>query len=167
MRQDLVFSFLKIRTILKERPMFYSPNRHALRQKFFDAYNKFNDKKPLESVETIILSVIQAHPEYAEIFSKQAYYLSKDYSVEMGESNPFLHMSSHIGLHEQLSTNRPKGITAVYQSLIKAAKLSVHDVEHVMMEIMMEMLWQAQRNNTQPDDKLYLKKLKKLLKKHA
>ena len=144
--------------------MFYSQNREALRQKFFDAYNKFVDNQPLQPVEKIILTTIQSHPEYADIFNRQAYYLTKDYSVELGESNPFLHMSSHIGLHEQLSTNRPKGITKIYQTLIQAGKLSTHDIEHKMIEIMMESIWQGQRDNVAPDEKVYLKKLKKLLK---
>lgn len=144
--------------------MFYSSNREALRQKFFDAYNKFTNRHPLESVESQILSVIQAHPEYSEIFEKQAYYLTKDYNVELGETNPFLHMSSHIGLHEQLSTNRPKGITKIYHTLIQSGKHAPHDIEHHMIEIMMENIWQAQRDNVMPDDKLYLKKLKKLIK---
>lgn len=144
--------------------MFYSQNREALRQKFFDAYNKFINKQPLEAVEKIILTTIQSHPEYADIFERQAYYLTKDYNVELGETNPFLHMSSHIGLHEQLSTNRPKGITKIYQTLIKSSKGSPHDIEHQMIEIMMESIWQSQRDNVMPDEKAYLKKLKKLLK---
>lgn len=147
--------------------MFYSNERHALRQKFFDAYQKFVAQQPLNAIENIIIAVIQAHPEYLPVIENKARFLDKDFSVEMGETNPFLHMSSHIGLHEQLSTNRPKGISATYQSLVKAGKLSVHDIEHEMIEIMMEMLWQAQRSHSEPDDKLYLKKLKKLLKKYG
>ncbi len=146
----------------RKQAMFYSSNRDQLRQKFFDAYNKHQSKQALDGIEQIIINVISQHPEYLELFEKQGYYINKDYSVEMGETNPFLHMSSHIGLHEQLSTNRPKGITKVYQDLL--AKTSTHEVEHQMIDIMMEVLWQAQRDNTMPDEKAYLKKLKKLLK---
>lgn len=144
--------------------MFYNPNRDQLRQKFFDVYNKFNNKIALEAIEQIILTTIEAHPEYLHIFDKQEFYLRKDYHVELGETNPFLHMSSHIGLHEQLSTNRPKGITKIYQSLVKNSGKTAHEVEHQMVEIMMESLWQAQRENKEPNEQSYLKKLKKLLK---
>lgn len=144
--------------------MFYSNNRQALRQQFFDAYNKAQSGQPLQPVEQIIVNVIAQHPEYHDLFDKQDLYLDKDYLVEMGETNPFLHMSGHIGLHEQLSTNRPKGIQKIYQDLLKKAKLTAHEVEHQMIELMMETLWQAQRDNSLPDEKAYLKKLKKLIK---
>ncbi len=147
--------------------MFYSTERHALRQKFFDVHKKIVENQPLNSIEATIWAVIQAHPEYLFVFDNKARYLNKDFSVEMGETNPFLHMSSHIGLHDQISTNRPKGITTLYQSVIKAGKLSAHDIEHEMIDVMMEMLWQSQRSQTEPDEKLYLKKLKKLLKKYG
>lgn len=143
--------------------MFYGSDRSSLRKKFFDAYNKFEAKQPLDAIEQIIIRVIQNHPEYAEVFTKQGFYLNKDYHVEMGETNPFLHMSSHIGLNEQLSTNRPKGIGKIYQDLLANSGLSAHQIEHKMIDIMMEVLWQAQRDNTMPDDKVYIKKLKKLL----
>lgn len=145
--------------------MFYSQNRNELRQKFFDAFNKAQNNQPLDSIEKIIVQVIKAHPEYLEIFEKQGHYLNKDYHVEMGQTNPFLHMSSHIGLHEQLSTNRPKGIQKVYQLLLTNSGLTPHEVEHQMIELMMETLWQAQRESKLPDEKAYLKKLKKLLNK--
>ncbi len=144
--------------------MFYNPNRDQLRQKFFDVYNKFNNKIELDGVEKIILTTIQDHGEYLYMFDKQAYYLHKDYHVELGETNPFLHMSSHIGLHEQLSTNRPKGISKIYQALVKSSGKTAHEVEHIMVELMLETLWQAQRDNQEPDEKSYLKKLKKLMK---
>lgn len=144
--------------------MFYSQNRDALRKKFFDAHHKAQNGQALDGVEKIIVNIISAHPEYMAIFEKPSKYINKEFFIEMGESNPFLHMSGHIGLHEQLSTDRPKGITKVYQALLAKPNCDPHEVEHKMIEIMMETLWQAQRDNQLPDEKKYLKKLKKLIK---
>ncbi|NOX51703.1 MAG: DUF1841 family protein, partial [Gammaproteobacteria bacterium] len=87
--------------------------------------------------------------------------LDKDYLPEQGESNPFLHMSLHVALQEQLSTNRPAGVTGIFEkALQKGADL--HQVEHRFIECISEMLWKAQRNNTTPNEKAYLKSLKKI-----
>jgi hypothetical protein len=144
--------------------MFYSTQRDQLRQKYYDAFQKAMAKQPLDPVEQMIVHSIEMHPEYIAIFEKPAKFLDKDYTVELGETNPFLHLSSHIGLYEQLSTDRPKGIRKIFQQLVEKKGMDAHEVEHQMIEVMMEMLWQSQRDNQLPDDKLYLKKLKKLTK---
>ncbi len=80
----------------------------------------------------------------------------------MGQSNPFLHMAMHISIQEQLGTQRPAGIIELYQSLL--AKLGdPHEVEHQMMECLGQMIWEAQRNNTLPNDESYLDCLRKIL----
>lgn len=142
--------------------MFYSNERHALRQQFYTVYNKQLAKKALDPMELTIWQAIQDHPEYHYLFENQSKYLDKDFLVEAGEVNPFLHMSGHIGLQEQIVTNRPKGIQKIYQQLQQA--VSAHDAEHLMMECMMETLWQAQRSGAAPDEQYYLKQLRKLLK---
>jgi hypothetical protein len=73
-------------------------------------------------------------------------------------------MSMHIAIQEQLATQRPKGIINIYQSLVEKSN-DPHATEHQMMEPLGDMLMQAQRRNTAPDEKHYLKGLKKLIKK--
>jgi len=145
--------------------MFFSNDRHKMRQFFFDIWQKQNSGNvPLEPIEKIIAGIIQQHPEYHRLLASPDAVIDQDFTPEMGQSNPFLHMAMHIAIQEQLGTQRPKGIVAVYQSLLEKGN-APHTAEHQMMEPLSEMLWQAQRNNTAPDEKFYLKSLRKLVKK--
>ena len=87
--------------------------------------------------------------------------LGREYLPEMGQSNPFLHMGMHIAIQEQLGSNRPAGILDVYQQLCQRTGDS-HAVEHAMMECLGETLWEAQRAGRDPDERLYLQRLRHL-----
>jgi hypothetical protein len=144
--------------------MFYSNHRSELRQQFFSAYNRYQSGIPLSPLERQIVAVILAHPEYIALFENPDVYLDKDYLPEMGETNPFLHMSAHLSIKEQVATNRPKGIQKVFKQLIKKNQCE-STVEHLMMECLMELLHYAQTSQQLADEASYLKKLKQLLKK--
>jgi len=145
--------------------MFFSKDRHKMRQFFFDIWQKQSSgNAPLEPMEQIIAGIIEQHPEYHALLADPDAVIDKDYTPEMGQSNPFLHMAMHIAIQEQLATQRPRGIVSVYQSLLERGA-EPHAAEHQMMEPLGEMLIQAQRRNTAPDEKAYLKGLRKLVKK--
>ncbi len=137
----------------------FGDNREQLRQMYQTAWQKSQQQQPLTPLETQIADVVKEHPEYHTMLSR----IEQDFMPEMGQTNPFLHMGMHLGLREQLSTNRPAGIISIYQSLLKTTPSS-HEAEHKMMECLGEALWTAQRNNTAPDDAAYLKCLKSLTK---
>jgi hypothetical protein len=140
----------------------FSQDRSELRKIFFDAWNHHQENKTLTPMETIIVNIINLHPEYHEILGNENEFIDKNYSPEDGESNPFLHMAMHISIHEQLSTNRPEQITGIYQQLLTKYQ-DQHTVEHHMMECLGQMIWQAQRDNVMPDETLYTDCLYKLL----
>lgn len=135
-----------------------------MRQFFFDIWQKRCNGGELEPMEQLIAGIIEQHPEYHALLSDPDAVIDRDYTPEMGQSNPFLHMAMHIAIQEQVVTRRPKGIASVYQSLIEKYA-DQHTAEHQMMEPLGEMLIQAQRHNGTPNEKAYLKGLKKLLKK--
>ena len=137
-----------------------SNDRNQLRKTFFDCWQSHQQGTPLDAMQQIIASIIELHPEYHHILENLDA-LDRDYTPEQGETNPFLHMSMHIALHEQISTNRPSGISTLYQTLC-TQQGSAHEAEHAMMECLGEALWQAQRNNTMPDEQAYLDCLQKL-----
>lgn len=139
-------------------------NRLTLRKQFYDAYTKSVKALPLSPLDSIIVDIIQVHPEYIPYLSQEARFLDKDFLPEAEETNPFLHMSGHISIREQIQSNRPKGITQLYQKLLKTHRGDAHRVEHALMDVMMEILWTAQRQNQAPDEQQYLKKCRKLLK---
>lgn len=137
----------------------FGNNREQLRQMYRDAWQKFQQQQALTPLETQIADVVKEHPEYHNMLSNT----EQDFLPEMGQTNPFLHMGMHLGLREQLSTNRPAGIISIYQALLNSTSSS-HDTEHKMMECLGEAIWSAQRNNRAPDDESYLKCLKSLIK---
>ncbi len=143
--------------------MLFSQNRNEIRQFYLTAWHKHNQAQTLAPIEQIIVNVIQQHPEYHVLLSDREQALSKDYTPEEGVVNPFLHMGMHIALTEQLTTNRPKGITASYQTLLKQQQ-DAHQVEHQLMDCLGEMIWAAQKLDQPPDEKAYLKCIRKRLK---
>ena len=138
-----------------------SQDRNQLRKTFIDCWQSHQQGQPLDAMQQVIANIIKQHPEYHSLL-EDIESIHRDYTPEQGETNPFLHMSMHIALHEQISTDRPNGISALYQTLCMQQG-SAHEAEHAMMECLGEALWQAQRNNTMPDEPAYLTCLKKLL----
>jgi len=137
----------------------FGTDRNQLRKMYKTAWDKFQQQQVLSPLEVQITEVIKEHPEYHDFI----YQLEKDFSPELGETNPFLHMGLHLGIREQLSTNRPIGIVAVYKKLIKL-KGSIHEAEHSMIDCLAEAMWSSQTNNTPPDESAYLSSLKELIR---
>ena len=137
----------------------FGQDRTELRQMFFTSWKKHQDKQIMEPLEAVVAKIIELHPEYHSLLENQEA-VDKDYTPEMGETNPFLHMAMHISIQEQLSTKRPVGIEQIYQSMLTKIK-DAHETEHLMMECLGKMLWEAQSQNRAPDETDYLNCLKK------
>ena len=105
-------------------------------------------------MESIALEVILLHPEYHAMLDDTARYQDKDYLPEMGDTNPFLHMSMHIAIREQLSINQPVGIRQRFERLLTKTG-DEHAVMHQVMECLAEMIWQAQRSQSAFDATVY------------
>ncbi|HFD92024.1 MAG TPA: DUF1841 family protein [Gammaproteobacteria bacterium] len=140
----------------------FTQDRGQLRQFYFDVWRKKRLGKPLEPMERLVAEVIEQHPEYHKLFENPDAAIERDYLPEMGESNPFLHMGMHIGLHEQIASNRPQGIGDIHRKLVVKTG-DPHGAEHQMMECLAEALWQAQRENRMPDETAYLGALRRLI----
>ena len=138
----------------------FGQDRTELRQMFFTAWKKHQNKQLMEPLEAVVAKIIELHPEYHALFENETAELDKDYTPEMGQTNPFLHMAMHISIQEQLSTKRPTGIEQLHQSMLKKNK-DPHETEHLMMECLGKMLWEAQSQNRAPDEADYLTCLKK------
>ena len=132
----------------------FGNDRNQLRKVFFDSWKSRTSGKPMDAMQEIVANIVELHPEYHSLLENDDA-IDKDYTPDHGETNPFLHMSMHIALHEQISTNRPAGIQESYTKIIKKLG-SEHEAEHAMMECLGESLWTAQRNNTMPDEAAYL-----------
>ena len=142
----------------------FGQDRSQLRHLFFAAWHKYLGQQPLAPLEQLIASIVQQHPEYHTLLENETTNLDKDYTPEMGQTNPFLHMAMHIAIQEQLATHRPDGITELHQNLMQIYK-DTHEVEHHMMECLAEMMWQSQREGTLPDEAAYLQCLQQQTKR--
>ena len=141
--------------------MIFGSDRDELRQMYVDAWRKRESGTPLSPLEAQIAAVIEDHPEYQAAMSAGA--IGEAFTPEAGETNPYLHMGLHLAIREQVSTNRPAGIAAVFEQLLRQAG-DRHDAEHRALDCLAEALWTAQRNNTPPDEAAYLESLKRLLR---
>lgn len=134
----------------------WSNDRAAMRQVFYTAWQHFQDQKPLEGVEALIVEALLAHPEYHDLFSREPAVTDSE-----SEANPFLHLGLHIALAEQLSTDRPAGIVDQWRRLQEQVK-DPHHVRHLMMACLEETLREAQQRRHMPDEASYIARLREL-----
>lgn len=143
--------------------MLFGQDRDQLRSYYCKAWQAHREGMPLDPLQNQIVTVIEQHPEYQPLLENPGQALDRDYLPELGETNPFLHMGMHLGLREQIDTDRPAGIKMLYRQLL-AQYGEAHELEHKMMECLAEMIWQAQKNGTAPDEAHYLDCLQSLKK---
>ena len=130
----------------------FDPSRDQVRDTFFETWRKYRAGEPLAGIETIALDVILAHPEYHAMLGDPARYRERDYQ---DETNPFLHMSLHMALEEQLSIDQPPGIAGHFQALVRRLGAR-HEALHEALECLAETMWRAQRDKMPPDAVAYL-----------
>ena len=95
------------------------------------------------------------HPEYHAVLGAPDNAVATDYSIDAGRTNPFLHLSMHLPIAEQLSIDQPPGIRAAFEALARRTG-SMHAAAHETMECLGEIVWRAQRDRAAPDGEAYL-----------
>jgi hypothetical protein len=134
----------------------FNPSRDQVRQFFFDVWAKYRAGQPLAGAEQPALDAVLAHPEYHALLEQPERHLAREYRPESGETNPFLHLSLHLAVAEQLSVDQPPGLRARYQRLL-ARHGNVMDAQHALMDCLAEMIWQQQRYLKPFDSTAYLR----------
>lgn len=132
----------------------FNPSRDQAREFLFGVWTKYNNRQPLEGAEVPALEIILVHPEYHGMLNQPERYLHQDYPPEFGETNPFLHLSMHLAIAEQLSIDQPPGIRGRYEKLL-ARHGDALSAQHEIMDCLAEMIWQAQRQGTGYDPFVY------------
>ena len=132
----------------------FNPSREQVRQFFCEAWRKHRQRSILEGAEVIAADLIAHHPEYHALLENPALALEQEFTPESGQMNPFLHLSLHLAVAEQISIDQPRGIRAAYQAL--RARLDVHEAEHALLECLGEAIWHAQRQGGAIDGTAYL-----------
>ena len=135
--------------------MLFHNDRQQIRRMFFEVWNKQKSGQFMQPLEHVILGVILDHPEYQYILDEPDAFTDKDFSPDDGQTNPFFHMGLHIAIREQVASDRPVGIAALWRDL-QAGGRAAHDIEHDIQECLAESLWLAQREGRLPDETGYL-----------
>jgi len=138
----------------------FNPSQSDVRRFFCEAFQKHRNNQILTPLEAIARDWIIEHPEYDDALADVERALEADYSVEQGQSNPFLHLSMHLSISEQISIDQPPGIRKAFQALAQR-KGSEHDAHHEIMECLGEMIWNSQRSGLPPDGAAYVESIKR------
>jgi hypothetical protein len=139
--------------------MIFGQDRNEIRKMYSDAWKKRCDGLPMTPLELQIATVVDLHPEYHPDVTAED--MDREYTPDGGKTNPFLHMGLHLGIREQVATNRPPGIASTLSSLTKICG-DAHTAEHQMIDCLAETLWEAQSQNSAPDEQKYLERLQRL-----
>lgn len=139
----------------------FNPTQADVRNFFFEVFSKMQQNIALSNLETIARGIILEHPEYHATLANRDKYLNFQYMPEMGH-NPFLHLSMHLTLIEQLSINQPTGISDLFNQMHLKLK-DRHTVSHEIMDCLGEMLYVAQRERTSPSVDVYFACINKKL----
>ncbi|MDY3331627.1 MAG: DUF1841 family protein [Pelistega sp.] len=138
----------------------FNPTRDQVREFFISTWQKHLDKSVLSPLESIALKWILEHPEYQDLLSSPEA-KQQDFTVSGGQTNPFLHLSMHLAIEEQVSINSPPGIKAIYEQL--SQRRNPHEAMHEIMECLGQVIWESQRLGTPLNNELYIELLQKRL----
>lgn len=132
----------------------FNPTREQVRHFFIDAWRKHSVHEVLSPLEMIAVDIIGQHPEYHSILENPAS-IERDFTPEDGQINPFLHLSLHLAIEEQLSIDQPPGIRSAFEK-IAIARGERHSAIHDTLECLGQTMFEAQRNGAPPDSLAYL-----------
>ena len=132
----------------------FNPSRDQARKFMIDAWDKRVAGLPATPLEILAADIIATHPEYHDLLSAEDA-LTREWTPEDGAMNPFLHLSLHLAIEEQLSIDQPPGIRALFESR-RSRHGNAHDARHDLLECLGETIWRAQRERVLPDGAAYL-----------
>jgi hypothetical protein len=133
----------------------FAPSQHDVRRFFCEVARKQRDALPLTPIEIAAADWIGQHPEYRADLADLDAALAAVYEVDAERVNPFLHLSMHLSISEQVSIDQPRGIKQACELLTRRLG-SAHAAQHEIMECLGEMLWTSQRSGLPPDGERYL-----------
>ena len=138
----------------------FAPSQNDVRQFFCETLRKQQARMPLTSMELAASDWIAEHPEYHPELADLPTALAAVYDVEAGRTNPFLHLSMHLSITEQIGIDQPRGIKQAYELLARRLG-SAHAAQHEIMECLGEMIWESQRSGLPPDGEKYLENVRR------
>ena len=133
----------------------FAPSQNDVRRFFCDAWRKHRGALPLTPIEAQAADWINEHSEYHADLADVDHALAAVFDMEAGRTNPFLHLSMHLSITEQIGIDQPSGIRQAFE-LLRHRLGSAHEAQHEVMECLGEMIWASQRSGLPPDGQAYL-----------
>lgn len=137
----------------------FAPSQEQVRRFFCETWAKHQAGQPLTPLETQAADWIAQHPEYHADLSDVEAAVAAVFEVEEGRTNPFLHLSMHLSITEQVSIDQPRGIRAAVELLANRLN-SLHGAHHEAMEALGEMVWESQRFGKPFDGDRYIDRIR-------
>lgn len=133
----------------------FTPSQHDVRRFFCDTHAKVRDGMPMTALEIVAADWIALHPEHHAALADADAAVAAVYDIDAGRPNPFLHLSMHLSISEQVSIDQPRGVKQAVE-LLAVRRGSLHDAHHEVMECLGEMMWASQRSGLPPDGERYI-----------
>jgi len=146
-------------------PQQEKPDRAQLRahrQIFWTAWQREQQGLPLEALQIRIVRVIRMHPEYHALFDDEERFLDRD--VDTGAGNPYLHLSLHLAIEEQLVLRQPPTLADWIDVALTQKKMDRHDAIHVALDILGTIMDEARYHGNEPDSEAYYQRLQALVR---
>lgn len=136
----------------------FAPSQEQVRRFFCEAWARHQASQPLTPLQTLAADWVLQHPEYHGDLADAEAAVAAVFTVEEGRTNPFLHLSMHLSISEQVSIDQPRGVRAAVEGLAHRLS-SLHEAHHVAMEALGEMVWASQRSGQPFDGPAYIDRL--------
>lgn len=132
----------------------FTPDQAQVRRFFCSAWRKRADRLPATTLEMLAADWVARHPEYHDVLADEEAAVAFRYSADSGHENPFLHLSLHLSIQEQIGIDQPRGIRDAWEAL-RVRTGSEHEAAHALIECLAEAIWQSQRSQRPIDELAY------------
>jgi hypothetical protein len=144
----------------------FQPSQTDVRRFFCSVYARVRAGLPLEPMQAVAARWVDEHTEYHPDLADETAAVAAVYTVEDGRTNPFLHLSMHLSIEEQVAIDQPTGIRQAV-ALLAARRSSLHEAHHQVMDCLGEMIWASQRSGLPPDGQAYLEAVRQRATRNA
>jgi hypothetical protein len=134
--------------------------RQYSQQKFFEIWQKASEEEKLEGEEASIAAAMLEHGEYYDTWEKADTLANYEYDPET-DVNPFLHVTIHSIVENQIAMNTPREVRTTLEKL-EAKGESHHEAVHKIGTALIEEIFRTMKHNKPFDQKRYIQNLKRL-----
>ena len=118
---------------------------------------KSGRRNELSEKDNDLALIIMDHQEYSDHFENTDILDGREYDAGM-QFNPFLHISTHKMVEDQLSADSPAATTLFCETMMEEKGLTRHDAIHFIIMILLHVLYTSAANR-QSFDKVRYRRL--------